>query len=76
MFTRDGLLQLREYKNLLRDRDGDFDLVQSIIDRIYRGLCEENAFGFKGGESWTQDRIWKKSQELREGVLDGVPRDV
>lgn len=76
MFTQTGQLQLREYKNLLRDRDGDFELVTEITDHVHHELSRENAFGFRGGEPWTQDRIMVRSKELRSEKENEIPAHV
>lgn len=75
MFTQTGQLQLREYKNLLRDRDGDYELVAEITDHVHRELSRENAFGFRGGEPWTRDRIIGRSKELQFEVENGIPEN-
>ena len=76
MFTQDGQLQLREYKNLIRDRNGDHELVTEITDHVHRELTNENAFGFRGGDPWTQSRITERARELRFEFENGIPANV
>ena len=65
MFTQDGKLQLREYKNLIRDYTGDMEFVDVITDGVYKVLVEENAFGFRGAQPWPTNRIFERSREIR-----------